>query len=220
MFFENLGDIPKIVEKNGCNIIVVPDDTEVNLRNAFVLQPEEKTTITIEQVRNILSLLTTKQRETWFIIVWPADKLGEEAENAILKNLEEPQENVHWVLATEKPSQLLPTILSRAAVNIWRGSLTPMNEIRADDKLKALAKELLSAKPTDLTALAEKLTKKKDGVRNYVLNILEVAIEMGYKTYFATGKAIFLQKTEKLLKAHEAISQNGHIKLHLVADLL
>ena len=156
---------------------------------------------------------------TKFIIIRPADKLGEEAENAILKNLEEPKENVHFVLVTECLSKLLPTIRSRAAVYFWRKSRGVITEIVADEKTKIMAKKILTANSRDLVGLAEELTAKKEGVREYVLTILSTAIEMAYKSYLLTGKAGFLAKIPKLLNAYDNIFRNGHIKLHLVADL-
>ena len=93
-------------------------------------------------------------------------------------------------------------------------------EIKADEKVKALAKRLIVAKPGDLVGLAEEITKKKDGVRGFCLEVLTVAIEMLYKSYFITDKEIFVKKIPKFLKTYENIERNGHIKLHLVADLL
>ena len=220
MFFESPLDIPKIAKRAGCSIFVVPDNTEIEIKNAFILKPEQKATITIDQVREILDQLTVKQTKAQFVLIRPADKLGEEAENAILKNLEEPKENVHFVLITDKPSKLLPTILSRAEMYILKSSKSSISEIRADEKTKMMAKKLIAAKPFELVDLAEELTKKKDGVREYVLNVLSVAIEMSYKSYFLTKKEVFLAKIPKFILAYENIARNGHIKLHLVADLL
>lgn len=220
MFFENLSEISEIAEKVGCSIFVVPKDTKIEIKNAFILEPTTKTTITIDQVREVLGQFTTRILEPQFVVINPADKLGEEAENAILKNLEEPKDNLHFVLITEQPSKLLPTILSRAALYIWRNGKAKITEVKADEKIKALAKRLLATKDRELVGLAEELTKKKDGTREYVLDILSVAIEMAYKSYFLTNKLVFLNKIPKLIKCYENISRNGHIKLHLVADLL
>ena len=220
MFFEDLAEIPKISEKVGCAIFVVPKDTKIEIKNALVLKPEQKVTITIDQVREVLGQLTVKQTNSQFALINPADKLGEEAENAILKSLEEPKDNVHFVLITDKPSKLLPTILSRAQMYILKSTKTNISEINADEKTKEMAKKLIVAKPADLVALAEELTKKKDGVREYAIDVLGVAIEMAYKSYFITKKEVFLTKIPKLLAAYENIAKNGHIKLHLVADLL
>ena len=92
--------------------------------------------------------------------------------------------------------------------------------ISADEKVKTLAKKLMTCAPADLPALAEEICKKKDGVRAHALLVLETAIEMLYKSYFITGKSIFVEKLPKFLSAYDAISRNGHIKLHLVADLI
>lgn len=220
MFFENLRDIEKIANRAGCSIFVVPDEAKIEIKNVFLLKPEQKTTITIDQVREVLGQLTVKQTRSQFVLIRPADKLGEEAENAILKSLEEPKDNVHFVLITDKPSKLLPTILSRAQMYILKSTKTNVSEISADEKTKLLAKKIIAAKPSDLVDLAEEITKKKDGVREYALDILAVAIEMAYKSYFITQKEAFLIKIPKLLMAYENINKNGHIKLHLVADLL
>ena len=78
---------------------------------------------------------------------------------------------------------------------------------------------MLVAKGSDLVALAEEVTKKKDGARADALEVLRVAIEMLYKTYFLTEKQVFVQKIPKYLAAYDGISQNGHIKLQIVSNL-
>ena len=75
------------------------------------------------------------------------------------------------------------------------------------------------AKPSELPQIADEISKYKDGPRNFALSVLGTAIEMLYKTYFITKKSIYLQKIPKFLIAYESICENGHIKLHLVADL-
>lgn len=220
MFFERADEIPRIASKCGASVFVVPDEVKVGIKNALVLQPEEKSVITIEQVREIIARLAVKQTQDQFVIIRPAETLGEEAANAFLKNLEEPGEKVHFVLVTANLSQLLPTILSRCAVYFLRSHEPIDGDIKADAKTKELAKRLLVARSADLPALAEELTKKKEGVRSHVLAVLAVTIEMLYKSYYKTGKLVFVQKLPKFLTAYENIEKNGHIKLHLVADLM
>lgn len=220
MFFEDLTEISKIAVKNGCSIFVLPKNTEIEIKNVIILEPTSKVSITIEQVREALDNFTTKIAKPQIVLIRPADKLTEEAENAILKNLEEPKENLHFVLITNRLSKLLPTILSRAAIYILKDGKNDISKIEADEKTKALAKQILTASPKDLPRLAEELTKKKDGVREYVLEILAVTIEMAYKSYLLTKKPAFLKKIPKLIDTYENISKNGHIKLHLVADLI
>lgn len=220
MFFDSLTDIEKISSQVGTAIFVLPSNTEFSIKNAVFYQPEEKTVISIEQMRKMIASLSTKQLENRFVVIRPADKLGIDAENAILKTLEEPGENVHFVLVTDNPSKLLPTILSRGALFIWRGGVSQIDKISADKKVMELARRLVIARPADLVGIANDLTSKKDGVRAFVLEVLAVAIEMSYKSYFKTGKAGFLTKIPKLITAYENVERNGHIKLHLVADLI
>ena len=219
MFFDNVNEIMKISGRTGCAIFVMPNDVPLDISGAIRLEPVEKSVITIEQVRDVISRLNVKQLKDQFIIIRPAEALGEEAANAFLKNLEEPQDKVHFVLVTDEPTKLLPTVLSRSAVYYLRSANRPDNEIKANAEIKALAKRLLVAKPVDLPVLADEIVKKKDGVRTYTLLVLETAIEMLYKSYFITNKDIFVKKLPSFLLAYENIEKNGHIKLHLVADL-
>lgn len=218
MFFDDVAEIPKIALQTGTALFVVPDEIEASVPGALVLKPEEKTVITIEQVQAMLEKLGLKQTSDIYVVIRPAEKLGLEAANAFLKTLEEPGDKVHFVLVTSEPSMLLPTILSRAAVYYLR--LVDDGQVHADEKVKAVAKKLMVAKPSELPSLAEEITKKKEGVRSYALSVVGAAIEMLYKSYYITGKAVFLQKLPKFLKLYDSLNRNGHIKLHLVADLL
>ena len=184
-----------------------------------MLAPEDKSVIAIEQVRNILGQITTRQTNDIFIIIRPAETMSEAAANAFLKSLEEPRERVHFLLITDNPSQILQTILSRAAVYFLRNKKSIDGEIVADEKIKALAKRLIVAKPAELVDIAEEISKKKDGVRGYAMEVLGVAIEMLYKSYFVTGKEIFIKKIPKFLAAYEGVSKNGHTKLQIVSNL-
>jgi hypothetical protein len=50
--------------------------------------------------------------------------------------------------------------------------------------------------------------------------VLGVTIEMLYKSYFKTKNQVFVKKIPKFLEAYSNIEKNGHLKLHLVADLI
>lgn len=220
MFFDDPAQIQKIAERTGCSIFVLPDDIEVEIKNALILKPEEKTTITVDQVRSITGLLIAKRTTPQFIIIRPANQLGEDASNALLKNLEEPKTNYHFILITANPSALLSTILSRSALYFLKSQPDFDAPIKADKKLTDLARRFVVASGKDLPELAETVAKKKDAPRPYALAILTIAIEMLYKSYFKTKNPVFLNKLPKFITAHDHIAKNGHIKLHLVADLL
>lgn len=217
MYFEDLAKIPEISRKTNCVIFVLPKEKEIEIPRALILKPEEKSVITVEQVRGIIGKVSTRQISDQFIVIRPAEKLSEVATNAFLKNLEEPNEKIHYILITDSPSKLLPTVLSRARIYFLREKMS--EGVFGDEKDKALAKRLMVAKPKDLISIAEEISKKKTGARAEALKIVGLTIEMLYKSYFITEKEVFVRKLPKFLKLYENLEQNGHIKLHFVADL-
>lgn len=219
MFFNSSDEIFQIAKNSGTAIFVVPNDLDVVIKNAVVLAPENKSVITIEQVRNMLAVLSMRQTEDLFVLIRPADMLSNEAAAAFLKSLEEPKDKVHFVLVTANLSRILPTILSRSKVYFLRQKME-LNKLSVDDeKVKILAKQLIAANSSELVDLAEKIAKHKDNPRSFALEILGTAIEMLSKGYLINQKVALLKKIDRFILAYDNISTNGHIKLHLVADL-
>lgn len=223
MFFKDLSQIPTLAKSAETVIFAIspPALTEVNIKPYFILNPDEKNKIPVEATRELIEACTLKQSKDTYIIINHAETMREEAQNALLKLLEEPRENYHFLLYTENPTALLPTIRSRAEIyyQIIENPLsTPVNY---PDDIKNAARDLLKLTPRDLPAFATTLTKKKkDDLRPRVLAILAAAIEISYKSYFATKNPAFLTKLPNLLDCQENIARNGHIKLHLIADLI
>lgn len=84
----------------------------------LTLSPEDKPSITIEQVRNTihtLSLSPYTGTGTRAVIADDAASLTLEAQNALLKLIEEPPLRTLFILVTEQPESLLATIRSRCA---------------------------------------------------------------------------------------------------------
>ena len=219
MIASSIDDVAKIASKSGTSIFVIPDNLPVTIKNAILLAPEQKSIITIDQIREVLKIINNKQQKDQFVIIRPADKLGDAAANAILKNLEEPVDKIHFVLITENISSILPTVLSRASIYFLKDDKKLDAGLSVDDKSKELAKRLLAAKASELVDLADEIAKNKGGSRAYALNIVGAAIEILYKSYFLTSKAVFLNKLPKFLALYDAINRNGHIKLQILAHL-
>lgn len=77
-----------------------------------VIEAEEnKSVITIEQIRDLYSF--TKTGQPCVVIVKDAGQMGREAQNAFLKLLEEPPVATKFILTTSQRTALLPTIRSR-----------------------------------------------------------------------------------------------------------
>lgn len=222
MFFDDIKSIPSITAKTSCSIFVVPPDTKLKLKNPLYLRPDEsKTTcvITVEQIRDFLCLSNNRQTSDQFYVITPADAMNEAAQNAFLKTFEEPKAFCHFVLLTEEPNLLLPTIRSRAQIFYLRKTNLIDQPPQAKDKIMTMAKKLISATPRDLPAIATEISKIKTQPRQQALTIISTCIELLYKSYFKTGNAKFLAKLPNFLALYDNISKNGHIKLHIVSDL-
>ena len=77
--------------------------------------PEDKQDISVEQVRALgvtLGRMAVEGRAR-VAIIDPADRLNEQAQNALLKTLEEPGAETFLLIATRRPEGLLATVRSR-----------------------------------------------------------------------------------------------------------
>lgn len=81
-----------------------------------VAPPEGKTIITIEQIRDITWLIRTHAVTRRVIIIKDADSMTDQAQNALLKSLEEPSRGTHFILIAREASLVLPTIRSRCQI--------------------------------------------------------------------------------------------------------
>jgi len=92
----------------------------------WLIEPA-KTTITIEQVRNLISEIAFQPLEARYrvVILDPADQMRLEAHNSLLKTLEEPASRTFIILVTSNPYVLPETIRSRSR-------MLHLNEIPTD----------------------------------------------------------------------------------------
>lgn len=82
-----------------------------------ILRPlDDKKQISIDQIREIKASLKLSTNTKRIVIIPNAEKLTTEAQNSLLKMLEEPPALTHFLLGVSKLSSLLVTIQSRSAV--------------------------------------------------------------------------------------------------------
>ena len=185
------------------------------------MRPDEKTgKISVEQIRDFTALATSRETEKRFFVVENAEAMNDAASNAFLKSLEEPNENNYFLLLVKNLSALLPTIRSRASIYIHKLENPLEKPPEADEKVKTLAKKLIVAKPDELLKIVTEISNKKDNSRNFALSVVGTAIEILYKSFFKTKNEKLLKKLPNLLELYTNIENNGHIKLHFVADML
>lgn len=80
-----------------------------------VTPAEDKTAISVDQIRNLIAQLNLKPQFDGYrlVLINPADSMNTNAANAFLKCLEEPAERTVILLVASNPSKLPATIISR-----------------------------------------------------------------------------------------------------------
>ena len=152
-----------------------PQDRHADLHWLF---PEEgKTTISVEQVRNVIDALTRSSYHgrSKVVIVEPVEAMTIAAANAFLKTLEEPAGDAYMLLVSHQPGRVPSTIRSRCqtlalapptaeVARQWLGSL----------EAGAAAFGYLGRSPLDLVKLAH---EKK----YLIINELEEQLDFIYE---------------------------------------
>lgn len=95
----------------------------------FELEPEAgKKSISIDVIRDLKVSLRLKSPKKRVILIPHANLLTTEAQNSLLKLIEEPPTGVHFMLATPNVNELLDTIQSR--VTVWNLTLPMPSQIQ------------------------------------------------------------------------------------------
>jgi len=106
---------------------IIKEQIELKVNNPFhkIIIPKANT-IKINSIRDIKKFLSLNFNEVGyrFVLISGADLMNVEAQNALLKNLEEPPDKVIFVLTTSVISKLKPTIISRC----WRINFDPLSD--------------------------------------------------------------------------------------------
>ena len=146
------------------------------------------------ELRNITKLTFNSPTA---ILINSIDTITEEAGNAFLKNLEEPQENIYYILTASSLKSILPTIISRCEV------------IKLTDKLKFVTNNK-NLKPT--LAIIDKI-KDREEAKEFVQNLIEVAhFNLLNSENNKLKEALDL---EILIKTMNNLKLNGNVQLQL-----
>lgn len=179
------------------------------------IQPEEgKTSISIEAVRQLEQFLAlkvpTQKATNRVVIIEDAHWLTTEAQNAILKTLEEPPAGVLLLLTTASEQALLPTIRSRAqslhvAKPTSEGLKAHFGSKYSDDEIKqayavsgglpGLMQALLSDEEHPLTA-ATAMARRLLSATTY--ERLLIVDELAKQKQLAQDTAFILQQMARL----------------------
>ena len=172
-----------------------------NNPNLIQLVPidETKPTIGINQVRQLLVQLSfhTYTQSPRIVLISPANNLTVEAQNALLKILEEPPKNTYFYLVTDQIGKLLTTVRSRCQVVY----LTARSSSTVDRLAPPPHDSLTLSTYTEAINLAEKPKTKNE------------AIKLLKKMSTQSGLAV--KKQQLILETLTQLENNFNVRLTL-----
>ena len=187
----------------------------------------DKREIVVDQIRELKKdvIIIPNESEKRVYIVNSADTMNRNAQNAFLQILEEPPAHVVFILRTDNPAALLPTVRSRCV------ELKARYEPAAVDSVaEKMAEELYSAIERGnvaLTMLMFRLEKLEKETFAEFLPASRALVAAKLREYSPDGGILFrekLAKAERLLfRAGEMLDLNvstGHISGMICAGLM
>lgn len=181
-----------LIVGNNIEAIKIKTEELAKKYNAKIL---EYPLIKIDDVRNLNNFLRLTVTEPTIILTRNIEEAGTEALNAFLKNLEEPQENLYFVLTTSSIQKVLPTIVSRCQIIQIRNSKP---EIRNEDSEKFL--EMTTGQRF---AFFDRM-KERDEAKIFVESLI----------FFLHHMKNF-KNMEILLQTRTCLKSNGNVNLQL-----
>jgi DNA polymerase-3 subunit delta' len=134
----------------------------------LTISPDKKLSISINKIREINHFLsikvpTNKLGINRVVAIENAEYMSEEAQNALLKNLEEPPQNTLFLISTSEDNSLLPTIKSRLnIIRIIRPSIDELKSYLINSKIDEKNIDLAILISGGLPGLALAITRDYD----------------------------------------------------------
>lgn len=157
----------------------------------------------IADVRNLTKFTSLGLSEKTTIVIRDIDKASVDTQNAFLKSLEEPQDNLSYILTANSQESLLPTIVSRCQLVELKSKKTKL-----EPEAEKTAIDFLNATSGQKLQTISKITKREDalGFVDVLISVLEARLKNDGSLVFGLEKAL---ETRKRIKA------NGNVQLQL-----
>jgi len=189
------------------NIIAKHNLSSTNNPDLLLIQNDGNKVIGIKQIRNLIdwAVLKPYNSQIKIGIIKSAESLTPQAQNALLKTLEEPNKYTQIYLLTQNHKQLLPTILSRCELHYFSTNTTDTTKQEL-----SLSEEFLQLSTTQKFVYAETIFKIKDIQQQFhKIETLLINLIYYYKNnYYANissnniWNTIFISETLKKLHAN------------------
>ena len=187
----------EMLESNGPYFSALQWAEAINVEN-------KQTLITVAESDRLTRLLMMKSNQGGkkVSIIWLAEKMNEQCQNKILKLIEEPPTDTHFILVCQKPEYLLETIRSR----VQRFDVKPIET--------AAVKQALMAQRGLSDDDAERISRLAKG--NWILatSLLEPGNEsvLFFDLYVMLMRKAYMREVSDLKKWSEQVSTFGREK--------
>ncbi len=152
------------------------DSSDALLQDAKIISPDEKGTISIDEIRKIRNFVYQKPNISLkrTVIIDRAEKMPEAAQNALLKIAEEPPESSLLILCLHDPEMLWPTLNSRFQKIYFPEILTKGERAKVPQEAEAV--KYLKSSPADRTAMVKGFQEDENWDSLQFLDALAVCI--------------------------------------------
>lgn len=195
--------------------------------NIVLRRDVTKESIGIKEVKAMIEWNSLKSEALRIGVITEADKLTIEAQNSLLKLVEEPSQNTLIILQTINPKGLLQTIRSRCRVVNLERSINPAQDSDQKNHDRGQKKSLESPESgnyyseflTELLALNFVQRQKKlekffsDGSRGEMRNLVLTVADYVINNQGKLGGAVKLEMTEVIKKTYFGAKSSTNSKL-------
>jgi len=199
----------------------ISDSPDIHLLN-----PEDKNSIGIEEVKELQQSMRFKpfQEEIQVGIILNAQKLTHQAQNSMLKSLEDSSETSIYILCVDNEKNLLPTIRSRGVILYPKRREEKEKDIIVEkSNIENVMETFFDLPPIEQFNIIEEYSESKDSSLAFI-NALEETLREELELDIKNGNIDSSQRNLEFLKvvekSRENISSNCNRKLTLEAMIM
>jgi len=220
----NYDSINLIINENNRSFKLLQNNSQPNFYLIDLLN--DKKNIDVDQIRKMITYTnkSTFNNKARFILIDNVENLNKNSVNALLKIIEEPNENIFFILINNNEKIILPTLKSRCLtfrVNFsFDESMKISNQILGENILNLINHDLISYynTPGEIISLINFSKNKNIDLKNYTLfNFLRLLIDNGYykknkivKILIINLIELFFLKEYKLSKSKSSLLNFYH----------
>ena len=181
----------------------------------------DKKNIDVAQIREMIAYTnkSTFNNMARFILIDNIENLNKSSINALLKIIEEPNENIFFILINNSEKNILPTLRSRCLtfkINLtFNESMNISNLILGDNIFDLINHDLINYynTPGEIINLINFSIDKKIDLKNYTLiNLLKLLIDNGYYKKNKNVKILLINFIELFfLKEYKLNTRNSFL---------